>query len=92
VAGASTTRREETGSATTTVAASNDSVNGRTPLSFGVLIGALAASILLLALAALPLIAAPGRAGLLIERRVEMAVVGTLTLLVITVFYLASVG
>jgi hypothetical protein len=92
VAGASTTKQEGTIPARTTVAAPDDSVKGRTPLSLGVLLGALVASILLLALAAVPLTAGTRRVGLLIERRIEMAVVGTLTLLVITVFYLVSVA
>lgn len=85
VAGTSTTRPSDN------PATARDADDDRSALSFGVILGALAASIILLGLAALPLAAAPRRVGPLVEeRRVALAIAGTLTLLVMTVVYLTT--
>jgi hypothetical protein len=74
----------------TTGAAQDGSDDGGTPLSFGLLLGGLAAAILLLGLAALPATAAPRLAGWRDDRRLDMALAGALTLLVVTVVYLSG--
>jgi cobalamin biosynthesis Mg chelatase CobN len=86
VAGASTTRPAETGSAEATGAASDSG----TPLSFGLLLGGLFAALLMLGAAALPERAIPRLGGVVGDRRLEMALAGTLTLLVVTIVYVST--
>jgi hypothetical protein len=87
VAGTSTTIRDGTRPAGSVVAATG-SDDGGTPLSVGILIGGIAAAILMLGFATLPERATPRLGRLPAARRVEMAVAGTLTLLIVTGFYL----
>jgi hypothetical protein len=92
VAGSSTTRRDETGSAGPTVAGQEGSEDDGIPLSFGLLLGGLVASILMLAAAALPERAIPRIGGMLDDRRLDMALAGMFGLLIVTVVYFASVA
>jgi hypothetical protein len=90
VAGASTTRRNAAVTTRTSGAAQHGSDDGGPPLSFGLLLGGLAAAILLLGLAALPVTAAPRLAGWRDDRRLDMALAGALALVVVTVVYLSG--
>jgi hypothetical protein len=90
VAGATTTKRERTGSAGATVAGQEGSEDGGTPLSFGLLLGGLMASILMLGAAALPERAIPRMGNVLVDRRLDLVLAGVFGLLVVTVVYLAS--
>jgi hypothetical protein len=89
VAGTSTTKRDGTRPAGSTVAAESSDDDG-TPLSLGILIGGVVAAILMLGLAILPEPATGKLGRFLADRRVEMAVAGMLTLLIVTVVYLFS--
>jgi hypothetical protein len=87
VAGTSRTKRTGTVTTRTTIATNDRSGDDGIPLSLGLLVGALAAAILLLGLAALPLTAAPRLAALRADRRLDMALAGAVALLVVTVVY-----
>jgi hypothetical protein len=92
VAGRSRTKRTGTVTTQTTIAAKDRSGDDGIPLSLGLLAGALAAAILLLGLAALPLTTAPRLAALRADRRLDMALAGALALLVVTVVYFSLVS
>jgi hypothetical protein len=77
-------------STTVTVAAQNGSGEGGTSPVFAILLGSLAAAILLLLLAAVPETATPRLARLRADRRLDIVLAGVLALLVVTVIYLAS--
>jgi hypothetical protein len=61
-----------------------------TSLSLAFLLGGLVASILMLCVAALPERAIPRLGGALVDRRLDIALAGVLTLLVVTVVYVAT--
>jgi hypothetical protein len=86
----STTKRSRTVTARTTVAEKDGSDDAGTPLSFGLLLGGLAAAIFLLGLAALPQTATARLARSPADRRLDMALAGGVALLIVTVVYLVS--
>jgi hypothetical protein len=92
VAGTSRTQRSLTLTTQTTLAAQDRSSDDGIPLSFAVLLGALAAAIVLLGLATLPLPRVPWLAALRADRRLDLALAGAVTLLIVTVVYLAFVS
>lgn len=59
---------------------------------FGVLLGGLAAALFLLLMAVLPVTAAPRLTGLGADRRIDMALAGTLVLIVVTIVYVSAVS
>jgi hypothetical protein len=65
--------------------------NDRTPLSFGLVLGGVLASILMLVVAALPE-RIPRLGATLADHRVEVALAGTLALLAVTIVYFAILG
>lgn len=81
VAGQSTTRRAGSGQ--------EGSEDGGIPLALGFLLGGLVASILMLCLAALPERVTPRLDGVLVDRRLDMALAGAFGLLVVTIVYVA---
>jgi hypothetical protein len=72
-------------------ATAEDETDESGAVALALLLGGLAAAIVLLGAAALPQTAAPRVAGVLAVRRLEIALAGALTLLVVTGVYLASV-
>jgi hypothetical protein len=72
-------------------ATAEDETDESGAVALALLLGGLAAAIVLLGAAALPQTAAPRVAGVLADRRLEIALAGALTLLVVTGVYLASV-
>jgi hypothetical protein len=87
VAGVRTTRREGPAPAGAKVAAEDRSTPA---LLLGLLLGSLAAAILMLAVAILPVSAIPRLGGVVADRRREMALAGAVILLVVTVVYVSS--
>jgi len=62
-----------------------------TPVAVGLMIGVAAAAIILLALAALPPVAALGRvAELVVDRRIDLLLAGVSALLLVTIVYLVG--
>jgi hypothetical protein len=90
VAGVGTTKREGTGPTGATVAADDRSRDVGTALFVGLMLGGLVAAILMLAVATLPESVIPRLGVSLADRRLEMALAGSLALFVVTVVYLSS--
>jgi hypothetical protein len=90
VAGVSTTKRAGTAPAGGTVAAEDRSTDVGTALVPGLLLGGLVAAILMLAAAIVPAHVIPRLGGMFSDRRLEMALAGAVTLLVVTVVYVSS--
>jgi hypothetical protein len=89
VAGVGTTKREGTGPTGATVAADDRSRDVGAAVFVGLMLGGLAAAILMLAVATLPESVIPRLGGSLADHRLEMALAGSLALLVITVVYVS---